>query len=115
MLPHVYRNADIFIMPTENLGNDIEGFGLVYLEAAFYSLPVIASDILGVREAVLAEETGILVAEGSVTEVADAMERLLLHPELRERFGEAGHRRVLEAFTPEKQFGKIKEWLENTI
>jgi phosphatidylinositol alpha-1,6-mannosyltransferase len=55
----LYRSTDLFVMPTINRAGDREGFGIVYLEANAFGIPVIASDAPGVNEAVLDGETGV--------------------------------------------------------
>jgi len=62
----VYNAADIFIMPNITVAGDIEGFGIVMLEAGSCGLPVIASNIQGLRDAVINGKTGYLVDEGDV-------------------------------------------------
>ncbi|MEK7105619.1 MAG: glycosyltransferase family 4 protein [Patescibacteria group bacterium] len=104
-----YERADLFIMPTEHLGKDIEGFGTVYVEAAAFGLPSIASDLPGVNEAVLDNETGLLVPSASVTDLAEAIERLAGDPALRIKLGEAGKARALSEFTADVQFAKLAE------
>lgn len=85
-----YRKADVFIMTPKILENDREGFGIVYLEAGYFGLPVIATKTKGVDEAVIDGETGILVGEG---ELREGVERLRDAKE-RKRLGEGGKRRV---------------------
>src|SRR5688572_3518463 len=60
-LAKVYDGADIFAMTSVNLDRSIEGFGLVYLEAAAHGLPVVAHDVGGVSDAVADGVTGLLV------------------------------------------------------
>ncbi|HZQ38152.1 MAG TPA: glycosyltransferase family 4 protein, partial [Dehalococcoidia bacterium] len=60
-LASVYDRADIFAMTSVNLDHSVEGFGLVYLEAAAHGLPVVAHDVGGVAEAVVDGVTGLLV------------------------------------------------------
>lgn len=57
-----YRSADLFIMPNRLHLEDIEGFGLVALEAALNGLWTVATDVVGVREAVIPGETGTLLS-----------------------------------------------------
>ena len=89
-LAQVYESADIFAMTSVPHGESIEGFGLVYLEAAAHGLPVVAHDIGGVSEAVLDGKTGLLVPCNRPIQLAAAFERLIHEPELRKRFGSAG-------------------------
>jgi glycosyltransferase involved in cell wall biosynthesis len=61
----VLNASDIFIMPNITVDGDIEGFGIVTLEAGSVGLPVIASNIQGIRDAVIDGRTGYLVEEGN--------------------------------------------------
>ena len=89
-LSAVYERADIFAMTSINHGHIIEGFGLVYLEAAAHGLPVVAHDIGGVAEAVVDGLTGLLVPPNRPAQLAAAFEKLIFDPQLRSRLGEAG-------------------------
>jgi len=57
----LYNIADIFIMPNIPVEGDMEGFGIVILEASSHGVPVIASNLEGIRDAVVNGKTGILV------------------------------------------------------
>ena len=59
----LYQAADLFIMPNITSKNDPEGFGIVILEAGIYGLPVVASGIEGIRDAVIEGVTGRLIPE----------------------------------------------------
>ena len=58
--------ADIFIMPNNTVANDIEGFGIAIIEAGSCGLPVVASNLQGIKDAVIDGKTGYLVEEGDV-------------------------------------------------
>ncbi|MGD2271370.1 MAG: glycosyltransferase family 4 protein [Desulfobacterales bacterium] len=62
----LYNAADIFVMPNITVGNDIEGFGISLLEAGSCGLPVVASNLQGIKDAVVEGRTGVLVEEGDV-------------------------------------------------
>jgi phosphatidylinositol alpha-1,6-mannosyltransferase len=89
-LPAIYDRADIFAMTSINHGRSIEGFGLVYLEAAAHGLPVVAHDVGGVSEAVLDGVTGLLVPPDRPAQLAAAFEKLIFDEALRQRLGAAG-------------------------
>ncbi|MGJ5750941.1 phosphatidylinositol alpha-1,6-mannosyltransferase [Streptomyces puniciscabiei] len=97
-LPAHYGAGDVFAMPcrTRRGGLDVEGLGIVYLEASATGLPVVAGDSGGAPDAVLDGETGWVVKGGSPEEAADRIVALLADPELRRRMGERGRQWVEE-------------------
>jgi phosphatidylinositol alpha-1,6-mannosyltransferase len=94
-LSEVYDRADIFAMTSVNHGHSIEGFGLVYLEAAAHGLPVVAHDVGGVSEAVLDGVTGLLVPPDRPAQLAAAFEQLVFDEDLRQTLGSAGRQWAL--------------------
>lgn len=103
-----YASADLFVMPVVKDGEDREGFGMVYVEAASYGVPSIGTDMPGVDEAVLNGQTGVLVPDGDIAALADAVYGLASDPDRRRQLGEAARRRVSETFVPDVQFSKLK-------
>ncbi|MFJ5259208.1 glycosyltransferase family 4 protein [Streptomyces sp. NPDC088387] len=97
-LPAHYGAGDVFAMPcrTRRGGLDVEGLGIVYLEASATGLPVVAGDSGGAPDAVLNGETGWVVQGTSTEETADRITTLLADPELRRRMGERGRQWVEE-------------------
>lgn len=89
-LTGVYDGADIFAMTSINLDRSVEGFGLVYLEAAAHGLPVVAHDVGGVSEAMVDGVTGLLVPPNRPVQLAAAFEKLIFDAALRRRLGSAG-------------------------
>ena len=87
---------DVFVLSSTH-----EGFPLSVLEAMGSGLPVVATDVGSVREAVMDGETGLVVPPGDAEALAGALRRLILDAELRDRMGRAGRARVLESFTPD--------------
>ena len=77
-----YADCDIFCLPTH-----YESFGLVYVEAMMWGKPLVGSHVGGVPEVVCHGEQGYLCPVGDVDAVVDALRRLILDPELRDRFG----------------------------
>ena len=86
-------------MPNRVDEGDIEGFGIVFLEAAAAGRPVIGGDSGGVPEAVERDETGLLVDGTNPQAVAEAVRALASAPHLRARLGHAGRDRVIRRFT----------------
>lgn len=97
-----YAECDVFAMPSWQTSTDVEGFGMVFLEAGFFKKPCIGTKTGGIPEAVLDGETGLLVPQGDVMKLRDAMNRLLNDKELARRLGERAHHRVVSEFTWEK-------------
>jgi glycosyltransferase involved in cell wall biosynthesis len=90
----VYARAQAFVLPGGADGPWVEGFGLVFLEAAAQCLPSVAGRQGGVPEAVLGEQTGLLVPPSDTGALARALERMLLDDPLRRRLGEAARARA---------------------
>jgi phosphatidylinositol alpha-1,6-mannosyltransferase len=97
-LAAAYALSDLFVMTPRGLGPDVEGFGIVYLEANLFGLPVIASRTGGVPDAVVDGQNGLLIDSGDVKGLAEAIERLRRDEGLRRRLGEAGRDRVVNEF-----------------
>ncbi|WP_320778557.1 glycosyltransferase family 4 protein [Streptomyces sp. CRN 30] len=97
-LPAHYGAGDVFAMPcrTRRGGLDVEGLGIVYLEASATGLPVIAGDSGGAPDAVLDGETGWVVRGDDPAQTADRVVTLLADPELRRSMGERGRQWVEE-------------------
>lgn len=72
--------ADLFVQPNVPVAGDLEGFGLVVVEAAGRGTPVVAARLEGVQDAVIDGETGELVAPGDAAAWRDAVRRLLALP-----------------------------------
>ncbi|GAA4176614.1 glycosyltransferase [Shinella granuli] len=80
--------ADVFAMPARREGNSVEGFGLVYLEAAWYGVPSLAGREGGAADAVHDGETGLLCDGADPASVTAALDRLLGDRDFRLRLGE---------------------------
>ncbi len=91
-LPAHYAMADVFAMPcrTRGAGLDVEGLGIVYLEASATGVPVVAGRSGGAPEAVRHNDTGLVVDGQSVDQVADAVVGLLAEPDRAAALGAAG-------------------------
>jgi phosphatidylinositol alpha-1,6-mannosyltransferase len=96
-----YAAGDVFAMPcrTRHLGLDVEGLGIVYLEASAVGLPVVAGRSGGAPDAVREGETGDLVDGEDVAAVADTVAALLADHERARRYGSAGRNWVQRDWT----------------
>jgi glycosyltransferase involved in cell wall biosynthesis len=98
------READALVLPSW-----IEGLPLVVLEAMAHAKPVVATAVGGTPEAVVHEETGLLVPPRDVPALRAALTRLVDDPELRQRLGESGRDRVDTHFQASAMTGRILE------
>jgi len=92
----LYGVMDIFVMPSH-----FEGFGLVAAEAMAAGLPVVASDIEGLREVVEHEKTGYLCPAGDSCHLAGRLLELLQSPDRAKEMGRLGHQRAAALFSME--------------
>ena len=95
-LPAHYAMADVFAMPcrTRGAGLDVEGLGIVFLEASAAGIPVVAGRSGGAPETVLDGETGQVVDGRDVDELAEVISALLADPDRAQRMGQAGRQWV---------------------
>jgi glycosyltransferase involved in cell wall biosynthesis/uncharacterized membrane protein len=92
-VPELLAGADVFVLSSRS-----EGLPMSVLEAMAAGLPVVATDVGGVSELVLEEETGLLVPRGDTTALAQALERLLRDEDLRRRMAASARARVERKF-----------------
>jgi phosphatidylinositol alpha-1,6-mannosyltransferase len=93
-LDQLYREATVFLLLSQDLDLRFEGFGLVFLEAGAYGLPVVGSRCGGIPDAVIDGETGYLVDPADAEAAGRAMIRLTEDPALSLRLGQAGRARA---------------------
>jgi phosphatidylinositol alpha-1,6-mannosyltransferase len=112
-LPAHYAAGDVFAMPcrTRNFGLDVEGLGIVYLEASAVGLPVIAGDSGGAPDAVVEGETGFVVPGRDVDVLTDRLVTLLKDPALARKMGAAGREWVRTEWTWDSQAARLTELL----
>ncbi|MEM1158629.1 MAG: glycosyltransferase family 4 protein [Verrucomicrobiota bacterium] len=91
----IYNDSDIYVMSSRSLPRSIEGFGITYLEAGLHGVPVVGYRTGGVQEAVLDGKTGILVEEGNVHALSDALQELVTDHEKRSAYGKAGREHAM--------------------
>ena len=113
-LPEYYAAGDVFAMPcrTRRLGLDVEGLGIVYLEASAVARPVIAGESGGAPEAVREGESGYVVNGRDPTAVATHVVGILADAAERERLGRAGRRWVEQAWTWDVAAAQLQDLLQ---
>jgi len=106
----LYAASDVFVLPSH-----WEGFGLVYIEAAFHGVPSIGARVGGVPEAIVDGETGLLVPVGDIGALATAIQRLRDDTILRVRLGEAARVRARTEFTSTRMATLYMQVFESLI
>ena len=91
-LPEYFRLADLFVMPSRSrlAGLEVEGLGIVYLEASASGVAVVAGVSGGAPDAVIAGMTGEVVDGTKIDEIAQVINELLDHPDRLRHMGRAG-------------------------
>jgi phosphatidylinositol alpha-1,6-mannosyltransferase len=112
-LPDYYAACDVFAMPCRSRfgGLEVEGFGIVFLEAAAAGKASVAGRSGGAGEAVVDEETGLLVEGDEPKAVALAVAQLLTDPDRSAAMGAAGRQRVEHEFTWSRRAGELGDIL----
>jgi phosphatidylinositol alpha-1,6-mannosyltransferase len=113
-LPQFICTGDIFAMPSRSrlAGLEVEGLGIVYLEASACGLPVVAGSSGGAPDAVVQGVTGVVVDGTNYTEIVDAIVALLNNPEDAKKMGAAGRQWIVDNWRWEiwsAQFNKLLE------
>jgi phosphatidylinositol alpha-1,6-mannosyltransferase len=108
-LPAYHAMADVFAMPcrTRGAGLDVEGLGIVFLEASATGVPVIAGSSGGAPETVRHNKTGMVVDGRSVTQIVDAVSDLLADPDRAAAMGAAGREWITTQWRWEDLAGRL--------
>jgi phosphatidylinositol alpha-1,6-mannosyltransferase len=114
-LAQLYAASDIVVLPSREIqpGVPVEGFGITLMEAAAAGKPVVAGNLGGTQDAVIDGVTGLLVDPTDVHAVADAILRLLRHPDEAARMGAAGQARAAQFDWP-RQAARVRQLLETS-
>ena len=114
-LPAHYDAGTVFAMPcrTRRAGWDVEGLGIVYLEASATGLPVVVGTSGGAPDAVLPGETGELVRGADVDQVARVIGDLLADPDRARKLGERGREWVTEQWQWSTIAGRLRNILQD--
>jgi phosphatidyl-myo-inositol dimannoside synthase len=110
-LPAYHAMADVFAMPcrTRGAGLDVEGLGIVFLEASATGVPVIAGNSGGAPETVQHNNTGLVVDGTSVAQIADAVSDLLADPDRAAAMGAAGREWVTAQWRSDDLAGRMSD------
>lgn len=86
-LANLYRYAEIFLLPSINIGHHFEGFGLVFLEAGTFGLPVVGASASGAEDAIKNGLTGILVPQNDIEATVSALIKIYSDKSLQKQMG----------------------------
>lgn len=109
-MPIYFRGADIFLHTSVR-----DAHPRSILEAMASCLPVIAYGVDGVKETVISAQTGYLADRSNINGLANGFEKLVKHPDLRQKMGSAGKKRVEELFTTERASRKVVEIIDQVF
>jgi phosphatidylinositol alpha-1,6-mannosyltransferase len=106
-----YNICDIFIMPSRLIKRtgSVEGFGIVFLEAAMFGKPCIGGRTGGISDVIIDGKTGLLVDPVDVSSISGAVMRLLGDPEYASKLGKEAKERAQTEFSREKIGARIKK------
>jgi phosphatidyl-myo-inositol dimannoside synthase len=98
----LYQACSVVVLPALNSQNDVEGFGIVLMEAAAAGKPVVATRVGGIPDAVEDGKTGFLIEPGDYERLSDAIILLLADGSTERTMGEAARRRAVSKFSWQK-------------
>lgn len=105
-----YKLSDIFVLASlVAKDGDRDGLPNVLMEAQSQGLACLSTNVSAVPELVENEVTGLLVAPDNVSELSQALERLITKPELREQYGSAGEARVRQSFGHDQNLEQLAQ------
>jgi phosphatidylinositol alpha-1,6-mannosyltransferase len=115
MLIDLYHACDVFVLPAIDVSGDMEGFGIVLIEAGAAGKPVVSTKLGGITDAVVDGKSGILVEAGQWEEISDAVLTFLEDESLRQEMGRFGRERVKTELDWSIVAGRYLEHLEALI
>ncbi|MFX1443311.1 MAG: glycosyltransferase family 4 protein [Promethearchaeota archaeon] len=108
-----YKLSDIFLMPSVATEKSIEGFGIVFLEANYFKLPVIGSFSGGMTEAIIHNKTGFLIKPNDLNDLVRKIKLLYENEDMRSEMGEYGYNRVVNYYNWDKITIKFKDFFNS--
>ncbi|MDY6902262.1 MAG: glycosyltransferase family 4 protein, partial [Cyanobacteriota bacterium] len=92
-IKNLYASADIFVLPSFK-----ETFGIVFLEAMHYGLPIITTNVSAMPELIEEGKNGLLVPPADSQALAKAISKLIENPDLIKQMGESGRNKVANSY-----------------
>src|SRR4030042_3060634 len=109
----LFNTCDLFVQPNIKIQGDIEGFGISVIEATTCRLPVVASNLEGLKDAIKANENGFLVESGNASAWVAKINELLSDDQFRKDFGEKARKYAIENYSWDKIAKKYIEVIES--
>ncbi|PIR75837.1 MAG: hypothetical protein CO030_05205 [Candidatus Magasanikbacteria bacterium CG_4_9_14_0_2_um_filter_42_11] len=110
LLPIVYNAADLFVLPSTTRG---EAFGMVLLEALASGVPVVASDLAGVRS--VAEEGGMVFPPGDDVALAEGIAGYITDPQNKEDFSAVARQIAIETYSWPRIIDQLEDWYTELV
>jgi len=104
----ILRNSDLFVMTPHLDKESVEGFGMVFIDAAFHGLATLGSDTGGISDAIIDGKTGMIAKTSNLEDIASKIDDLLSNKEKRVSLGKSGLENAIEKFTWNR---KVEEYL----
>ena len=104
----VLQNSDVFIMTPTTIGESVEGFGMVFIDAAFHGIASIGTFSGGIPDAVINNQTGLLSEDGNQESITKNIDKLLSNQKLRYELGRNGKTRAIDEYSWDS---KVLEYL----
>ncbi|MDO8529380.1 MAG: glycosyltransferase family 4 protein, partial [bacterium] len=111
----LFNTCDIFVQPNIKVPGDMEGFGISVIEAAASKIPVIASNLEGLKDAIIEGQNGFIVESENPEAWVNKINELLADDSLRKEFGEKARQFVIDNFRWEKIAGRYLEEIKNVV
>ena len=109
-----YRHASVLVLPAIEIEGDVEGFGIVFLEAALFGVPAVSARIGGIPDAVVDGVTGVLVEPGDWEAYATAVGDLLADESRRQSLGDRARHRAVSEYDWRRISNRCYVYLEQT-
>jgi glycosyltransferase involved in cell wall biosynthesis len=104
------KSCDLFVLPSL-----YEGMPNVVMEAMAMNKPVIATDVNGTRELMIAGKTGLIVPPKNPAALAEAIAAVIDNPQMLSDFGNAGYERVKQNFTMQAMTDRLEEYFDQLL
>lgn len=111
----LFKTCDIFVQPNIKVEGDIEGFGISVIEAAYCGIPVIASNIEGLKDAIQHEKSGFLINSEDVQGFVNKINELLANDEIRIDFAKKASSYIADNFNWKKISQQYLNEIEKTV